>query len=72
MRIRLNVFGRLVAVERLAHGWQAFYIGADGKRGIAEDIIIPPRIQEHELVNYIADLCHEWADPDHTDVTIVS
>lgn len=30
--IRLNVFGKLVGVERRAAGWKPYYLGNEGKR----------------------------------------
>ena len=65
---RLDVYGRDALVEHDTKGWRAFYIGAEGKRRGADDIIIPPRVREGELVRYIADLCHEWAEPGHGEV----
>lgn len=62
-RLKLDVFGRSVLVERSASGWEAFYLGGDGKRRHADDIFIPSTIQEAELERYVADLCHEWATP---------
>jgi hypothetical protein len=59
--LKLDVFGRSVLVERCAEGWKAFYLGSDGKRRRAEDLIIPSTILEEELETYLADLCHEWA-----------
>ena len=32
--LRFDVFGRDVAIIRTADGWQAFYLGSEGKRRI--------------------------------------
>jgi hypothetical protein len=69
--MKLEVFGRAVLIERCAAGWQAFYLGSDGKRRRAEDIIIPDTLAEEELERYLADLCHEWATPRHPRVVRV-
>jgi hypothetical protein len=61
--LKLEIFGRTVLVERRVDGWEAFYLGSDGKRRRAEDLIIPSTILEEELEAYLADLCHEWATP---------
>jgi hypothetical protein len=61
--LKLEVFGRSVLVERRVDGWEAFYLGNDGKRRRAEELIIPSTILEEELETYLADLCHEWATP---------
>jgi hypothetical protein len=70
IRVRLDVYGRDVLVERDVKGWSAFYVSAEGKRRVAEDIIIPGRVREEELVQYIADLCHEWAEPGYPEVRV--
>ena len=59
--LRFDVFGRDVAIVRTAEGWQAFYLGVEGKRRPARDIIVPSQIEESSLLQYLDDLCHEWA-----------
>ena len=65
---RFNVFGRSVLVVRDSAGWHAFDVGAEGKRRAAKDIIIPLDLEAGELVQYLGDLCHERATPEHPDV----
>jgi hypothetical protein len=65
---RFNVFGTLVAVVGAPGAWQAFYLGAEGKRRPA-DFIVPAEIAAHELAEYLADLFHENATPRNNDVT---
>lgn len=65
---RFNVFGTLVAVVGAPGAWQAFYLGAEGKRRPA-DFIVPAEIADHELAEYLADLFHENATPRNNDVT---
>ena len=64
---RFRVFWRLVAVVRTATGWDAFQIGADGKRGPL-GIVVPDFIAEDELGQYLADIFHESATPGNSDV----
>ncbi|TFW27324.1 DUF7661 family protein [Massilia horti] len=59
---RFNVFGTLIAITGSAGAWQAFHLGADGKRRPA-DFIVPSDIAEDELSEYLADLFHEQATP---------
>ena len=66
--ITINVYGRLMTVEKRDNGWRVFYPGADGKRRSAEDIVIPDFVGESELENYLSDLCHEWASEKHPTV----
>lgn len=67
--IRLDVFGRHVLVERVGGGWSVSYLGSDGKKRPARDIIVPASVTEAELIEYLADLCHEWASDSHPKVT---
>jgi hypothetical protein len=68
MRLRFDVFGRRVDVVRRGDGWTAFYPGTDGKRRAARDITIPPDVDAAALQQYLDDLRHEWATPEHPAV----
>lgn len=65
---RFDVFGRKVLVTRSDGHWQAFYLGDEGKRRRAPDIVIPAETAEQDLALYLADLCHEWATSAHPEV----
>ncbi len=69
LRIKLDVFGRPMLVERTASGWQIFDLGSDGKRRLARDVVIPDLISEGELEQYLADIFHESATKRHPRVT---
>lgn len=69
--LKFVVFGRSVVVERCADGWEAFYLGSEGKRRRAEDLFIPSTIPEEEVERYLADLCHEGATPENPGVVRV-
>jgi hypothetical protein len=66
--IRVDVFGRQVVVEESARGWLVFYVGQEGKRRLAEDIVVPRSVAAEDMVQYLADLCHEWASARHPQV----
>ena len=66
--MRLDVFGREVEIVRRQQQWLVFYPGADGKKRLAEDLVIPAGLEETQLINYVADLCHEWATPERDRV----
>lgn len=57
-----NIFGSFIAITGTAGAWNAFYLGAEGKRRPA-DFVVPNDIAEHELCEYLADLYHEHATP---------
>ena len=64
---RFNVFGRIFLIQREGRLWQAYAVGADGKRSPA-GFVVPDFIAEHELTQYLADLFHENATPTNGDV----
>ena len=66
--LKFDVFGRLILVTESGDGWAAFYMGAEGKKRPAGDIVIPADIRESEIERYLGDLCHEWATEQHPNV----
>jgi len=65
--LRFNVFGRIHVLQRQAGQWQAWTVGADGKRSPA-GFVVPDFIADHELEQYLFDLFHEDATPGNGDV----
>jgi hypothetical protein len=73
--LRFKVFGMLVGVERApagratgqANGWDTYWLGNEGKRRPA-DFVVPDFVTEDELPEYLRDLFHESATPQHPDV----
>jgi hypothetical protein len=63
-----DVFGRDVIVVRQEEKWLVFYVGLDGKRRPADDIVIPPVTKESEIERWLSDLCHEWSTQRHPSV----
>ena len=59
--LKFDVFGREVLIVEKDSGWEAFYLGSEGKRRAAKDIVIPSNITESQMLQYLDDLCHEWA-----------
>ena len=59
--LKFDVFGRDILVVEKDGGWEAFYLGNEGKRRVAKDIVVPSSITESEMIQYLDDLCHEWA-----------
>ena len=68
MAITFDVFGRLMQAERTAGGWQLFYLGPEGKRRPATDLVVPEFVSEAELAQYLADVFHELASRRHPAV----
>jgi hypothetical protein len=59
--LKFDVYGRNVLIVERDGGWKAFYLGTEGKRRPAIDITVPSNIAESEMLQYLDDLCHEWA-----------
>ena len=56
---------------RTTDGWKAYHTGSDGKRRPAHDVMIPSEIAESEVIQYVADICHEWARDGHLDIIVL-
>ena len=70
--IKLNAYGRPLALERVDDAWRVFYLGAEGKRRPARDIEIPADIGDPDAaIQFIADLLHAWSSERHPDVHII-
>jgi len=69
-RLRFDVFGRRIDVERTDDGWEAFVPGADGKRRRAQ-ISIPSEFRADEVGRYLGDLFHESASAEHPAVRLL-
>ena len=66
--MRLDVYGTKIEVTREGERWMVFYLGQEGKKRLAKDLTIPSDVREHEVKQYMADLCHEWATPRNNEV----
>ena len=65
----LEIFGRDFVATQAADGWAIYYRGTEGKRGPRFEIPIPHDVvSPAALCRYLADLCHEWASPEHPEV----
>jgi hypothetical protein len=62
--LRFDVYGRYtLIVERHEGNWRVLQVGADGKRGLREDLVIPSTLSSDEIALYLDDLLHESAGP---------
>lgn len=64
---RFNVFGTAIAIVGTTGQWQAYFLGAEGKRRLA-DFIVPMELTSEELQEYLGDLFHENATPRNNEV----
>ena len=67
MRSVFNVFGRIIAIERINDRWSCSLMGADGKRRPME-LVVPEEVTREELAQYLYDIYHESATPSNGDV----
>lgn len=70
-KFSFNVFGTIVAVTGTRRAWQAWYLGAEGKRRPA-DFIVPADLEADELQQYLGDLFHENATPKYGEVVLLT
>ena len=66
--IKLDVFGKHVLAMRTNERWSLYYLSDDGKRRPAFDIFVPQSVNETEIENFLADICHEWATEKNPNV----
>lgn len=66
--MRYNVFGTIIEVVHRQGTWRACYPGNDGKKRLAEDIVIPSSVRESQLEEYLADIRHEYATGTNSEV----
>ena len=67
--MKFDLFGTLVLVSRANDRWTTYYLGTEGKRRPAQDIVVPADTPAEEIEQYLSDLCHEWATARHPAVT---
>ncbi|MEX8194675.1 DUF7661 family protein [Comamonas guangdongensis] len=66
-KYRFNVFGDILAIERINAEWRCYSVGADGKRGPV-DLAIPSEVTYDELPQYLYDIYHESAASSDSDI----
>ena len=70
--IRFDVYGMLVDAERTASGWRLSVPGTEGKRRPLDAAIPDFVTSAEELAQYLDDLYHEAATPQHPAVRRIS
>ncbi|MBT3581392.1 hypothetical protein HOG75_00450 [bacterium] len=66
--LKFNAFGRIMLVERVQERWIVFWAGNEGKKRLAEDIILPSDLHEDEIAKFLTDILHEEATPERDEV----
>lgn len=69
--MKIDLFGKEVEVLRVNNNWQVFYLGNEGKKRLAADIIIPASTKENDVVLYLADIYHEFSTSKNPEVKII-
>lgn len=69
--MKLDVFGLKIEAILKPEGWEIFYLGSEGKKRPASDIVVPSFITEEKLAGYLADLLHEFATPENPLVRVI-
>jgi hypothetical protein len=68
--MKLDVFGQPIEAIRTEGRWRIYYLGNDGKKRPASDIVVPLSIREEDLAGYLEDLRHEYATPENPTVRV--
>ena len=71
-KMKINVYGKIVEVVKKDDCWRVFYVGSEGKKRLANDLVIPSELHSDELLEFIADLCHEWETKTNNKVEILT
>lgn len=67
-----KVFGRYIGVKPVGQGWQVFRVDmSERKYSRLYEIIIPDDLEEDEIADWLGDIYHEAASPQHPDVVRV-
>ncbi len=61
--MKFSVYGRKLEILRSGEKWKVFLLGSEGRKRVADDIVIPSHLKEDEVKRYLEDLLHEWATP---------
>ena len=62
--MRFDVYGRLqLDIVHTPDGYRVCELGAEGKRRLREDIVLPPDLPEAEIEQVLDDLLHELGGP---------
>ena len=67
MRHLFNVFGQVMAIERVEDRWNGYLMGPDGKRRKVQ-LGIPSDVTGGELSQYLYDIYHESAAASDQDI----
>jgi len=64
-RLRFEVYGRFrVNLHREEDGWWvAERLGADGKRSVLPEVVVPPDADPQQIADHLEAMFHEWARP---------
>ncbi|MGF1832953.1 DUF7661 family protein [Photobacterium sanguinicancri] len=68
MRIKFNVFGKVMSVQRKNEEWLLFRESETSMRVRIYDVVIPSDLPAEFLAQYLADIFHEQASEYHTGV----
>lgn len=66
--MKLLMYGRKIEVLKSNDKWSVFYLGNEGKKRTAHDIVIPQELKKGEIKNYLEELLYEWATPSNNQI----
>ena len=68
IRMKYDVYGRSMTVEKAGSKWKLFVNSGEGKRREINDVVIPQQLGEEEIAQFLADIYHEAATERYPDV----
>jgi len=69
--MKLDVFGKIMVVERAGGQWQLYTLANSGMRSPVYDVVIPAELNESEVIGFVADIFHEGASEKHPKVKVI-
>ena len=69
--MKFRAYGKEIEVVWERNRWATYYLGNEGKKRTAYDIIIPSELKEKEIKNYLEDILHEWATPSKNEIIVI-
>lgn len=69
--MKLNAYGRKIEIVKMADNWIVYFLGNEGKKRTAHDIIIPSEIVNNEIIQYLEDILHEWATSSNNQIIVI-
>ena len=72
MRLKYNVFGQVMSVQRQNGEWLLYREPDVGMRSRIYEVVIPASLEKVEIAQYLDDIYHEMATEQHPTVRLLT